>query len=133
PSAGRAVAHPDGRDRAAMLDPLWRGSLRRGRPFSRGASRPIDEAGLHQPRRHGARTVAESRGMSQDTAIRDRLIVGLDVASVDEARAVVEELGDTVSFYKIGYQLAFAGGLELARRLVADGKQVFLDMKLLDI
>ena len=71
--------------------------------------------------------------MSQDTAMRDRLIVGLDVASVDEARAVVEELGDTVSFYKIGYQLAFAGGLELARRLVADGKQVFLDMKLLDI
>jgi len=71
--------------------------------------------------------------MSQDTAMRDRLIVGLDVASVDEALAVVEELGDTVSFYKIGYQLAFAGGLELARRLVADGKQVFLDMKLLDI
>jgi len=71
--------------------------------------------------------------MSQDTAMRDRLIVGLDVASVDEALAVVEELGDTVSFYKIGYQLAFAGGLGLARRLVADGKQVFLDMKLLDI
>ena len=71
--------------------------------------------------------------MSQDTAIRDRLIVGLDVASVDEARAVVEELGDTVSFYKIGYQLAFAGGLDFARELADSGINVFLDMKLLDI
>jgi orotidine-5'-phosphate decarboxylase len=64
---------------------------------------------------------------------RDRLIVGLDIPSVGEAEAMVATLGDTVSFYKIGYQLAFAGGLELARDLVKDGKQVFLDMKLLDI
>ena len=64
---------------------------------------------------------------------RDRLIVGLDVPTVAEAEAMVETLGDTVSFYKIGYQLAFAGGLSFARELAEDGKQVFLDMKLLDI
>ncbi|KKX31765.1 orotidine-5'-phosphate decarboxylase [Rhizobium sp. LC145] len=64
---------------------------------------------------------------------RDRLIVGLDIPTVSEARAIVKTLGEEISFYKIGYQLAFAGGLELARDLVADGKKIFLDMKLLDI
>ncbi len=64
---------------------------------------------------------------------KDRLIVGLDVPTVDRAAAIVSTLGDAVGFYKIGYQLAFAGGLEFARDLVADGKRVFLDMKLLDI
>lgn len=63
----------------------------------------------------------------------ERLIVGLDLPSVDEAGKAVAELGGAVSFYKIGYQLAFAGGLEFARELVEDGKKVFLDMKLLDI
>lgn len=64
---------------------------------------------------------------------RDRLIVGLDVPTVAEAEAMVNTLGDTVSFYKVGYQLVFAGGLSFARELAEDGKQVFLDMKLLDI
>jgi orotidine-5'-phosphate decarboxylase len=64
---------------------------------------------------------------------RDRLIVGLDVPTLAEARKVVEELDGVVSFYKIGYQLAFAGGLDLARDLAAGGTNVFLDMKLLDI
>jgi orotidine-5'-phosphate decarboxylase len=67
------------------------------------------------------------------TSMRDRLIVGLDVPTVGDAERVVAELGDTVSFYKIGYQLVFAGGLEFARDLAADGKKIFLDMKLLDI
>lgn len=66
-----------------------------------------------------------------------RLIVALDVPSVSDARAAIEELGDSVSFYKIGHQLAFApereNGLHLARELVEEGKQVFLDLKLLDI
>ena len=46
---------------------------------------------------------------------RDRLIVALDVPSVAAAEAMVARLGDAVSFYKIGYQLAFAGGLALRR------------------
>lgn len=64
---------------------------------------------------------------------KDSLIVALDVSSVLEAAGIVESLGDDVSFYKIGHQLAFAGGLDLARELKAAGKSVFLDMKLLDI
>lgn len=62
-----------------------------------------------------------------------RLIVGLDLPTVAEAEAAVKALGDAVSFYKIGHQLAFAGGLEFARDLARDGKKIFLDMKLLDI
>lgn len=67
------------------------------------------------------------------SAMRDRLIVGLDVAEIGQAEKLVGQLGDTVSFYKIGYQLLFAGGLEFAGDLVRSGKNVFLDMKLLDI
>jgi orotidine-5'-phosphate decarboxylase len=64
---------------------------------------------------------------------RDRLIVALDVPSVEAAQAMVARLGDAVSFYKIGYQLAFAGGLAYAPKLIASGKRVFLDLKLHDI
>lgn len=64
---------------------------------------------------------------------RDRLIVALDVPSVAHAESVIEKLGDSVTFYKIGYQLGFAGGLPLARRLVEAGKKVFIDLKLHDI
>ena len=64
---------------------------------------------------------------------RDRLIVALDVPSVARAEAMIQQLGDAVSFYKIGYQLAFAGGLPLADTLVVAGKKVFLDLKLHDI
>ncbi len=64
---------------------------------------------------------------------RDRLIVALDVPSVAEAEAMVARLDDAVSFYKIGYQLAFAGGLALANTLSRAGKRVFLDLKLHDI
>ena len=64
---------------------------------------------------------------------RERLIVALDVGSVEEAQALIRRLGDAVAFYKIGYQLGFAGGLTLAERLAQEGKQTFIDMKLHDI
>jgi orotidine-5'-phosphate decarboxylase len=64
---------------------------------------------------------------------RERLIVALDVPSVAEAEAMVARLGEAVAFYKIGYQLAFAGGIDFARVLASAGKQVFLDLKLHDI
>lgn len=70
--------------------------------------------------------------MSHATA-RDRLIVALDVPLLDEAYRLVSVLGDSVSFYKVGLELLFAGGLDLARDLRRQGKNVFLDMKLLDI
>jgi orotidine-5'-phosphate decarboxylase len=64
---------------------------------------------------------------------RERLIVALDLPSVAAAEAMVLKLGSSVSFYKIGYQLSFAGGLSFAAGLIAAGKQVFLDLKLHDI
>ena len=64
---------------------------------------------------------------------RERLIVALDLPSVEQAEKLVDTLGDAVAFYKIGYQLGFAGGLLLAERLAVADKQVFLDMKLHDI
>ncbi|MBZ9855603.1 orotidine-5'-phosphate decarboxylase [Mesorhizobium sp. CA13] len=70
--------------------------------------------------------------MQADT-MRERLIVGLDVPSLKEAEKAVRELDGVVSFYKIGYQLAFAGGLDFARELASGGSKIFLDMKLLDI
>jgi len=64
---------------------------------------------------------------------RDRLIVALDLSSVEDAQAIVGRLGDHVSFYKIGYQLAYAGGLAYVPTLAGAGKRVFLDLKLHDI
>src|SRR3954462_2871084 len=66
-------------------------------------------------------------------APRDRLIVALDVPAIDAAEAMVARLGDSVTFYKIGYQLAYAGGLPLVRQMANAGKKVFVDLKLHDI
>jgi len=64
---------------------------------------------------------------------KDRIIVALDVPQVEEARALIKKLGDSVGVYKIGLELLFAGGLMLAEELAKDGHRVFLDAKLLDI
>src|SRR2546421_11110007 len=66
-------------------------------------------------------------------APRDRLIVPLDLPSVAAAEAMIGKLGDSVTFYKIGYQLAYAGGLPLIRQLADRGKRIFADLKLHDI
>jgi orotidine-5'-phosphate decarboxylase len=69
----------------------------------------------------------------RDIPLVDRLIVALDVPTVEEARALVRRLGAAVSFYKIGLQLQYAGGIALASELKGAGKKIFLDAKLLDI
>lgn len=63
----------------------------------------------------------------------DRLIVALDTPNALDALALVERLGDSVSFYKIGLGMLTGGGLALADELKNAGKRVFLDMKLFDI
>lgn len=85
--------------------------------------------------RNLAPAVDADRGVIQERAstMQDRLIVGLDVPTLKDAEKVVRELDGVVSFYKIGYQLAFAGGLDFARELASGGTRIFLDMKLLDI
>jgi len=64
---------------------------------------------------------------------RERLIVALDLPDVRTAHALIDKLGDAVKFYKIGYQLAYAGGLPLIGELAKAGKKVFADLKLHDI
>src|SRR6202171_5590566 len=68
-----------------------------------------------------------------DIAPRDRLIVPLDLPDVAAAEAMIARLGDSVTFYKIGYQLCYAGGLPLVRKPPYSGKKVFVDLKLHDI
>lgn len=63
----------------------------------------------------------------------ERIILPLDVPDVASARTLVDRTRDIISFYKIGMQLQFAGGLDFARDLVEEGHRVFLDVKLLDI
>jgi orotidine-5'-phosphate decarboxylase len=64
----------------------------------------------------------------------ERLIVALDVPTSDEARALVEKLGDAGRFYKIGLELFMAGGyFELLEWLAARGKKVFVDLKFFDV
>ncbi len=68
-----------------------------------------------------------------NTQTSDKLIVALDLPAYDDARELVETLGETVNFYKIGLELLFSEGLALASELKNEGKRVFLDMKFLDI
>ena len=64
---------------------------------------------------------------------RDRIIVALDVPSVDDAMRLVSKLKGSVGVYKIGLELLFNGGFQLARELADKGLNVFIDAKLLDI
>jgi orotidine-5'-phosphate decarboxylase len=67
------------------------------------------------------------------TDARDRLIVALDVPHEEKARELVQSLGDSVRFYKVGKELFTAVGPSIVRDLVASGKKVFLDLKFHDI
>ena len=71
--------------------------------------------------------------LQQAATAREKLIVALDFATPREAEALVTTLGDSVSFYKIGLELAYGGGLPFAQDLIKEGKRVFLDLKLHDI
>jgi orotidine-5'-phosphate decarboxylase len=66
-------------------------------------------------------------------APRDRLIIALDTPDVGQARRLVERIGDSAIFYKVGMELAYGGGLPLVSELARAGKRVFLDLKLHDI
>ena len=63
----------------------------------------------------------------------DRLIVALDVDNFDKMKALVDELGDLISYYKVGMELYYSAGSDTIRYLKEHGKKVFLDLKLHDI
>ncbi len=66
-------------------------------------------------------------------ALKDRLIIALDVSRASEAQKIVSEIGDSASTYKVGKQLFTAEGPQVVRDLVASGRKVFLDLKFHDI
>jgi orotidine-5'-phosphate decarboxylase len=71
---------------------------------------------------------------TKDIPPRERLIFALDVSSIDEAKALVDKLGDSINFYKLGLQLFMAGGyFELIEWLRQRGKKVFVDLKFFDV
>jgi orotidine-5'-phosphate decarboxylase len=77
-----------------------------------------------------------SQGLLSDKNIsaRERLIFALDVPTTDEARRLVEGLGDSVQFYKLGLELFMAGGyFEFVDDLIGQGKKVFVDLKFFDV
>ena len=76
----------------------------------------------------------ESFLSTKDIPLRERLIFALDVSSVEEAKALVEQLGDSVMFYKLGLQIFMAGGyFELVEWLRERDKKVFVDLKFFDV
>lgn len=62
----------------------------------------------------------------------DRLIVALDVPTPEDAYELIAEIGEHVGVYKVGLELLFAGGAEMASQLAEQGKNIFIDAKLLD-
>jgi orotidine-5'-phosphate decarboxylase len=77
--------------------------------------------------------MTQSEPQASEPKAAERLIVALDVADPRAAVELVDRLGASVSFYKIGMELAYGGGFVLAETLIGQGKQVFLDLKLHDI
>lgn len=63
----------------------------------------------------------------------DRIITALDVHSLEDMKKLVENLGDSVSFYKVGMELFYSVGPDAVRYLKDQGKHVFLDLKVHDI
>jgi orotidine-5'-phosphate decarboxylase len=71
--------------------------------------------------------------MSPAVSAHSPLIIALDVATAKEARYIVQQLGDSARFYKVGLELYAAAGMDFVRELKSEGCQVFLDLKLYDI
>jgi orotidine-5'-phosphate decarboxylase len=72
--------------------------------------------------------------VSQEIYSQDRLIFAMDVPETSQAKALAEELGDAVTFYKLGLELMMAGGyFELIDWLAENGKKVFADLKFFDV
>ena len=86
-----------------------------------------------QPSAIASSAAAMEHDLRKAPTSADRLIVALDLPNIERAQAMIARLGDSVTFYKIGYQLGFAGGLSLVGKLSDAGKKVFVDLKLHDI
>lgn len=63
----------------------------------------------------------------------DKLIVALDVPNMAKVRQLVEQLDDSVSYYKVGMELFYGVGIDVVRYLKNSGKSIFVDLKMHDI
>ena len=85
-----------------------------------------------RPRRYGQQRA--KRVTNNTIPVNDRLIFAMDVPDCERARALADELGDAVTFYKIGLELMMSGGyFELLDWMLAKDKKVFCDLKFFDI
>jgi orotidine-5'-phosphate decarboxylase len=90
--------------------------------------------GQADDRIHRAFNLTRTTVTPKNIANEDRLIFALDVADSDSARALVDQLGDAVTFYKLGLELCMAGGyFELLDWMTARGKKIFVDLKFFDV
>ena len=79
-------------------------------------------------------TMASETPVKTNIPARERLIFALDGPDLDPARALIDRLGDSVVFYKLGLEFFLSGSyFELAAQLKAEGKKIFADLKLFDI
>ena len=74
-----------------------------------------------------------SKFLPAGTEATDRLIVALDFDTAAQANRLMEQLGDAVNFYKVGWQLFLGEGWPFVRALLEDGRKIFLDLKINDI
>lgn len=65
--------------------------------------------------------------------MKNPIIVALDVTNAAEARHLIDQLGDSVNFYKVGMELYASAGIAFVEQLISEGRQVFLDLKFYDI
>jgi orotidine-5'-phosphate decarboxylase len=78
--------------------------------------------------------VTQDLRSDKDISVSDRLIFAMDVPEPDQARALADRLGDSISFYKLGMELFMAGGyFELIDWFMARGNKVFVDLKFFDV
>lgn len=90
---------------------------------------------LESARRRAMHLIETDHKVSnRNIANKDRLIFALDVADTEQARELVRQLGDSVSFYKLGLELCMSGGyFELLEWLAGQGKKIFVDLKFFDV
>ena len=100
-----------------------RGAAGDGAPIDRRCATHDDEGRRSLRRYRRARGVAEEQSRHAREPAPPPSIVALDLPSVTDAEGMVARLGDSVTFYKIGMELTYAGGLSLAEALVAERQE----------
>jgi orotidine-5'-phosphate decarboxylase len=96
--------------------------------------RELNKGRSSAAKKRPSRYIPKDIRSSKDIPVNERLIIALDVPSSAEAKKVVEQLGDTVAFYKLGLQLFMADGyFDLVRWLDIHGKKIFVDLKFFDV